>query len=46
MPTLAELTGRGMGDIGAYRSYVIACGEAGKTPLSMADWVKAGKPAG
>lgn len=32
------------GDIGAYREYVIACGELGKTPLSMAEWIKAGRP--
>lgn len=47
MPTLAELAGgmsSGIGDIGAYREYVIACAELGKTPLSFAEWVKAGKP--
>lgn len=45
MASLMDLARPGAtGDIGAYREYVIACGELGKTPLSMAEWIKAGKP--
>lgn len=42
--TLSDLASAGMGDMGAYREYVIACAEVGKTPLSFEQWVKAGKP--
>jgi hypothetical protein len=46
MPTLTDIASppSGLGDIGAYREYVIACSEKGKTPLPMAAWIKAGKP--
>jgi hypothetical protein len=44
MPSLTDLATGGLGDVVAYRKYVIACAEVGKTPLSMESWVKAGKP--
>ena len=45
MATLMDLVGgSAMGDMGAYREYVITCAELGKTPLPYEAWIKAGKP--
>jgi hypothetical protein len=35
-----------IGDMMAYRKYVIACSEMGRSPLPFDQWVAAGKPPG